>query len=73
MIGILLTLFFIAIGLSAGITLSRGPIAFLYVVFAAGIAVIILVGYPGDGSKGYPTAFGRMERAHPPLVAGYGR
>jgi hypothetical protein len=34
-----------------------------------GIAMILLLGYPGDGARGYPTAFGRMERATSPQIA----
>jgi hypothetical protein len=34
-----------------------------------GVLMILLVGYPGDGRKGLPTAFGRMERASQPQIA----
>ena len=38
---------------------------FLLVMLAIsvlGVSAILVVGYPGDGRKGYPTAFGRYER-----------
>jgi hypothetical protein len=43
---------------------------FLYGIAAAlGVLAIILIGYPGDGAKGVPTAFGRYERSNSPQIA----
>ena len=43
---------------------------FLYGLCAMlGVITIILLGYPGDGAKGVPTAFGRYEHANSPQIA----
>ena len=46
---------------------------FIVLYFAAMLVgflfMVLVVGYPGDGAKGVPTAFGRMERGHSPQYA----
>ena len=39
-------------------------IVYFAIAILGGASAIILIGYPDDGRKGVPTAFGRYERAN---------
>lgn len=40
----------------------------LATIFISSLCLILIRGYPGDGAKGYPTMYGRMERAAPQIA-----